>query len=130
MFLNLSFLLIVRRTMARSSGAVVACISWGGRVTHCCNTYASYNSYLTQCARSECILLRTARSNSTHTSGGWKKWHNGKLHNLLSLPHVVRVINSRRMRSVSMYNAWRDKKPLYSFGQKSCRKVTILKTCE
>jgi hypothetical protein len=31
-------------------------------------------------------------------AGGWRKLHNEELHNLYTLPNVVRVIISRRMR--------------------------------
>jgi hypothetical protein len=30
--------------------------------------------------------------------GGWKKLHNEELHNLYSLPSIIRIIKSRRMR--------------------------------
>jgi hypothetical protein len=30
--------------------------------------------------------------------GSWRKFHNDELHNLYSLPNIVRVIKSRRMR--------------------------------
>jgi hypothetical protein len=29
---------------------------------------------------------------------GWKRLHNGKLHNLYASPNIIMVINSRRMR--------------------------------
>jgi hypothetical protein len=28
----------------------------------------------------------------------WRKWHNDELHSLYSLPNIVRVVKSRRMR--------------------------------
>jgi hypothetical protein len=30
--------------------------------------------------------------------GGWRKLHNEELHNLCSLPNIIRMIKSRRMR--------------------------------
>jgi hypothetical protein len=30
--------------------------------------------------------------------GGWRKLHNGELHNLYSLTSIIRMIKSRRMR--------------------------------
>jgi hypothetical protein len=33
-------------------------------------------------------------------TGGWRKLHNEKLHNLYSLPSKIRIIKSRRMRWV------------------------------
>jgi hypothetical protein len=32
--------------------------------------------------------------------GGWRKLHNGELHNLFSLPNIIIIIKSRRMRWV------------------------------
>jgi hypothetical protein len=31
-------------------------------------------------------------------TGGWRKLHNEELHNLFSLPDIIRVMKSRRMR--------------------------------
>jgi hypothetical protein len=31
-------------------------------------------------------------------TGGWRKLHNGELHNLYSSPSIIRMIKSRRMR--------------------------------
>jgi hypothetical protein len=31
-------------------------------------------------------------------TGGWRKLHNEELHNLYSLPNIIRIIRSRRMR--------------------------------
>jgi hypothetical protein len=31
-------------------------------------------------------------------TGGWRKLHNEELHNLYSLPSIIRIIKSRRMR--------------------------------
>jgi hypothetical protein len=31
-------------------------------------------------------------------AGGWRRLHNEKLHNLYTLPNVIRVIKSKRMR--------------------------------
>jgi hypothetical protein len=30
--------------------------------------------------------------------GGWRKLHNEELHNLYSLPSIIRIMKSRRMR--------------------------------
>jgi hypothetical protein len=30
-------------------------------------------------------------------TGGWEKMHNGELHELYSLPSIIRIIESRRM---------------------------------
>jgi hypothetical protein len=31
-------------------------------------------------------------------AGGWRRLHNKELYNLYALPHIIRVIKSRRMR--------------------------------
>jgi hypothetical protein len=31
-------------------------------------------------------------------AGDWKNLHNEELHNLYSLPNIIRIMNSRRMR--------------------------------
>jgi hypothetical protein len=31
-------------------------------------------------------------------TGGWRKLHNEEIHNLYSLPSIIRIIKSRRMR--------------------------------
>jgi hypothetical protein len=31
-------------------------------------------------------------------TGGWRKQHNGELHNLYSSPSIIRIMKSRRMR--------------------------------
>jgi hypothetical protein len=41
------------------------------------------------------IILRLKRDEAT---GGWRKLHNEELHNLYSLPSIIRMIKSRGMR--------------------------------
>jgi hypothetical protein len=31
-------------------------------------------------------------------TGSWSKWHNEELHNLYSLPNIIKIMKSRRMR--------------------------------
>jgi hypothetical protein len=38
--------------------------------------------------------------------GGWRKLHNGKLHNFYSSPDIIRQIKSRRMRWAGMWHTW------------------------
>jgi hypothetical protein len=34
--------------------------------------------------------------------GGWRKWHNGGLHNLYSSPNIIRMIKSRGLERQGM----------------------------
>jgi hypothetical protein len=44
-------------------------------------------------------MLRTIfRPNRDEVAGGWRKLHNKELHDLYSLPSIIRMIGSRRMR--------------------------------
>jgi hypothetical protein len=43
-------------------------------------------------------LRRIFGSESAGVTGGWRKLHNEKLHNLYSSPSIIRIIKSRRMR--------------------------------
>jgi hypothetical protein len=36
--------------------------------------------------------------NGNEVTGGWRKLHNEKLHNLYSSPSIIRMMKSRRMR--------------------------------
>jgi hypothetical protein len=44
------------------------------------------------------VLKRIFGRKRDGVTGGWRKLHNKKLHNLFSSPSVIRIINSRRMR--------------------------------
>jgi hypothetical protein len=44
------------------------------------------------------VLRRIFVSERGEVIGGWRKLHNGELHNLYSLPSVIRMIKSTRMR--------------------------------
>jgi len=43
-------------------------------------------------------VLRIFRPKREKTTGGWRKRHNKALHSLYSLPIIVRVIKSKRMK--------------------------------
>jgi hypothetical protein len=38
--------------------------------------------------------------------GGWRKMHNEELHNLYSLPCIIIIIKSKRMRWGGMWHEW------------------------
>jgi hypothetical protein len=44
------------------------------------------------------VLRRIFGLKRDEVIGGWRKLHNEKLHNLYSLPSIIRMIKSRRMR--------------------------------
>jgi hypothetical protein len=43
------------------------------------------------------VLRRMFGSKKAEVTGGWRKLHNEELHNLYSLPSIIRMIKSRRM---------------------------------
>jgi hypothetical protein len=44
------------------------------------------------------VLRRMFEPKRDEVTGGWRKLHNEKLHNLYSSPSIIRMIKSRRMR--------------------------------
>jgi hypothetical protein len=44
------------------------------------------------------VLRRTFSPNRDGVTGDWRKLHNEELHNLYSMPNIIRMIKSRRMR--------------------------------
>ena len=44
------------------------------------------------------VLRRVFGSKRDEVTGEWRKLHNEELHDLYSLPNIVRVVKSRRMR--------------------------------
>jgi hypothetical protein len=44
------------------------------------------------------VLRRIFGPKRDEVTGGWRKLHNEKLHNLYSLPNIIRMIKSMRMR--------------------------------
>jgi hypothetical protein len=46
------------------------------------------------------VLRRIFGLERDEMKGGWRKLHNEELHDLYSLPSVIRIIKSRRMRWV------------------------------
>jgi hypothetical protein len=44
------------------------------------------------------VLRRIFGPKSDEVMGEWRKLHNEELHNLYSSPHIIRQVNSRRMR--------------------------------
>jgi hypothetical protein len=44
------------------------------------------------------VLRRIFGTERDETAGHWRRLHNGELHNMYALPHIVSVINSRTLR--------------------------------
>jgi hypothetical protein len=44
------------------------------------------------------VLRRVFGAKKDEATGGWRKLHNEELSDLYSLPNIVRVVKSRRMR--------------------------------
>jgi hypothetical protein len=44
------------------------------------------------------VLRRIFGLKRNEETGGWRKLHNEKLHNLYSLENIIRMMKSRRMR--------------------------------
>jgi hypothetical protein len=44
------------------------------------------------------VLRRIFGPKRDEETGSWRKLHNEELHNLYSLPNIIRIIKSRRMR--------------------------------
>jgi hypothetical protein len=44
------------------------------------------------------VLRRIFGAKRDEVMGGWRKLHNEELHDLYSLPNIIRIIKSRRMR--------------------------------
>jgi hypothetical protein len=60
-------------------------------------------------------------------TGGWRKLHNGELHNLYSFPSIIRMIKSRRMKWVG-HVARMGEECILDIGGKARRKETTRKT--
>jgi hypothetical protein len=45
-----------------------------------------------------CVFRRISGIKRAEVVGGWRKRHNEELHNLYSLPGIIEMIKSRRMR--------------------------------
>jgi hypothetical protein len=44
------------------------------------------------------VLRRIFGPERDETIGGWRKLHNEELHNFYSLPNIIKMVKSRRMR--------------------------------
>jgi hypothetical protein len=59
------------------------------------------------------VLRRIFALKGDEVIGGWRKLHNGELHNLYCLPSIIRIIMSRGMRWVGHVVCMREKRNAY-----------------
>jgi hypothetical protein len=59
------------------------------------------------------VLRRRLRPRREGVTGGWRKLHNEKLHNLYSSPSIIGIIKSRRMRWVGHMARMGEKRNVY-----------------
>jgi hypothetical protein len=59
------------------------------------------------------VLRRIFGPKRDGVTGGWRKLHNEELHNLYSLPSIIRIIKSRRMRWVGHVAQMGKKRNVY-----------------
>jgi hypothetical protein len=70
------------------------------------------------------VLRRIFGPKRDKVKGEWRKLHNGKLHNLYSLPDIIRQIKSRRIRWAGHVARMGEE----GFGGKARRKEATWKT--
>jgi hypothetical protein len=59
------------------------------------------------------VLRRIFGPKRDGVTGGWRKLHNEELHNLYSLPSIIRIIKSSRMRWVGHVARMGEKRNVY-----------------
>jgi hypothetical protein len=74
------------------------------------------------------VLRRIVGQKRDEVTGGWIKLHNEELHNMYSLPSIIRVIKSRRIRWVGHVARSGREECIYDIGEKARRKETTRKT--
>jgi hypothetical protein len=75
---------------------IVAAVSLA--MSKICDVTCSSSTYVPHCNISYRIFIFTSCRVWYIVTGGWRKLHNEELHNLYSLPSIIRVIKSRTMR--------------------------------
>jgi hypothetical protein len=71
------------------------------------------------------VLRRIFGPKRDRVTGGWRKLHNEELHNLYSLPIIIRMIKSRRMRWARHVARMVEKRNVYrkARGKETTRKT-------
>jgi hypothetical protein len=73
-------------------------------------------------------VLRKIFGPKMEEDGSWRKLHNDELHSLYSLPNIVRVIKSRRMRWAGHVARMGRERCSQGFGWEARRQETTGKT--
>jgi hypothetical protein len=60
------------------------------------------------------VLSRIFEPKRDGVTGEWRKLHNEELHNLYSLPGIIRIIKSRRMRWAGHVARMGEKRNMYT----------------
>jgi hypothetical protein len=60
------------------------------------------------------VLRRIFEPKKDEVTGGWRKLHNEKLHDLYSSPSIIRIIKSRSMRWAGHVDRKGEKRNVYS----------------
>jgi ribosomal protein L34 len=68
-----------------------------------------------------CLLRKIFGPKRDEVIGDWRKPHNDELHNLFSLPSIIKVIESRRMRLVGHVARMTPKQNLYSLSMRKAK---------
>jgi hypothetical protein len=71
------------------------------------------------------VLRRVFAPKRDEVTGEWRKLHNEELNDLYSLPSIVRVVKSRRMRWVGHVRVWDGERCTQGVGGEACGKETI-----
>ena len=62
------------------------------------------------------MLRRVFGPKRDDVTGKWKKLHKEELSDLYSLPNIVRVVKSRRMRWAGMWRVWGGERAVQGSG--------------
>jgi len=78
------------------------------------------------------VLRGISGSKRDKVAGSWRRLHNGDLQNLYSMPYIIRVVKSRRIRQVGHMASMdgRNEKYIQNCGQKTWKEgtTTVTKT--
>jgi hypothetical protein len=74
------------------------------------------------------VLRRIFGPERDEVTGGWRKLHNEKLHDLYSSPSIMRIMKSRRMTLAGHVARMGEKRNTYVVGGKARGKEATRKT--
>jgi hypothetical protein len=74
------------------------------------------------------VLRRIFGPKRDEVTGGWRKLHNEELHNLYSLPSIIRMMKPRRRWTGHVARMGGEEECIYDIGREARRKETTRKT--